>query len=261
VESVDSSLCMVRVVVITPTYNEAETISDHIRNVLSSLSSAGIDGHVLIVDDNSPDGTAGVVSRIASELSNVTLILRPSRMGLGSAYISGFRYVLENMSNIEVVVEMDADGSHDPQALPQLINPVLRGEFDVVVGSRYVGFGRWSGETRGREIISRGANLLARICTGVKIKDLTSGYRAISTRILRLVIDALKEASKGYTFQVESLAEYARICARIGEVPIIFLPRRKGKSKLRPSEILYFFVWNIKHLFMRRIPRILRIKT
>jgi dolichol-phosphate mannosyltransferase len=252
---------MVRVVVITPTYNEAETVSEHIRNVLSSLSAAGIDGHILIVDDNSPDGTANIVTRLAKETDKILVIVRPRRMGLGSAYISGFRYVLENMKNVDIVVEMDADGSHDPRALPQLITPVLKGEFDVVVGSRYVGWGKWAGEAKGREIISRGANLLARICTGVKIKDLTSGYRAISTRILRLVIDVLKEASRGYTFQVESLAEYAYAGARVGEVPIIFLPRRKGKSKLGASEILYFFLWNVKHLFKRRIPRILRIRT
>ena len=246
---------------ITPTYNEAETVSEHIKNVLSSLLDASIDGHILIVDDNSPDGTANIVTRLAKETDKILVIIRPRRMGLGSAYISGFRYVLENMKDVDVVVEMDADGSHDPRALPQLITPVLKGEFDVVVGSRYVGWGKWASESRGREIISRGANLLARICTGVKIKDLTSGYRAISTRILRLVIDALKEASRGYTFQVESLAEYAYAGARIGEVPIIFLPRRRGKSKLGASEILYFFLWNVKHLFKRRIPRILRIKT
>ena len=246
---------------ITPTYNEAETVSEHIKNVLSSLLDASIDGHILIVDDNSPDGTANIVTRLAKETDKILVIIRPRRMGLGSAYISGFRYVLENMKDVDVVVEMDADGSHDPRALPQLITPVLKGEFDVVVGSRYVGWGKWASESRGREIISRGANLLARICTGVKIKDLTSGYRAISTRILRLVIDVLKEASRGYTFQVESLAEYAYAGARIGEVPIIFLPRRKGKSKLGAPEILYFFLWNVKHLFKRRIPRILRIKT
>jgi len=251
---------MGRVVVITPTYNEAGTISGHIIRVLGVLSSAGIDGHVLIVDDNSPDGTAGIVSRLASELGNVTLLSRPRRMGLGSAYVSGFRYVLENMMDVDVVVEMDADGSHDPQALPQLITPVLKGEFDVVVGSRYVGWGRWASESRGREIISRGANLLARICTGVRIKDLTSGYRAISTRTLRLVVEDLKGASKGYTFQVESIAKYAYAGARIGEVPIVFLPRRSGQSKLRVSEILYFFLWNVKHLFARRIPRILGIR-
>ncbi|MEM4449685.1 MAG: polyprenol monophosphomannose synthase [Nitrososphaerota archaeon] len=247
---------MGRVVVITPTYNEAETIDEHIRNVLSVLSSAGIDGHILIIDDNSPDGTAEIVSKIANSSDRVMLIVRPGRMGLGSAYINGFRHVLEKMEDVEAVVEMDADGSHDSHALPQLVAPILRGEFDVVVGSRYVGWGRWSGETRGRELISRGANFLARICTGVKVKDLTSGYRAISARILRLVIDDLKAASRGYTFQVESLVEYANRGARIKEVPIIFLPRRKGKSKLGISEIIYFFLWNVKYFFSRRVPRI-----
>jgi len=252
---------MSRVVVVIPTYNEAETISNVIRDVLESMRIAGIDCHVLVIDDNSPDGTADVVARLAEMTGKVSVIVRPRRMGLGSAYIDGFKHVLEKMKDADVVVEMDADGSHDPKLLPQLVNPVLKGESDVVVGSRYVGWGKWAGETKGREIISRGANLLARICTGVKIKDLTSGYRAISTRILRLVIDVLKEASRGYTFQVESLAEYAYAGARIGEVPIIFLPRRRGKSKLGTSEILYFFLWNVKHLFKRRIPRILRIKT
>lgn len=250
---------MGKVVVVTPTYNEAETISDHVRKVLSVLSSAGIDGHILIIDDNSPDGTANVVSRLAEETDKISIVVRPRRMGLGSAYIDGFRYVLEKISDAEVIVEMDADGSHDPEALPRLVMPVLKGEFDVVVGSRYVGFGRWSGDAGGRVIISKGANFLARICTGVKIRDLTSGYRAISTKILRLVIDDLKRASRGYTFQVESIAEYAYREARIGEVPIIFLPRIRGKSKLRASEIIYFFFWNIKHLFTRRIPRILGI--
>jgi dolichol-phosphate mannosyltransferase len=252
---------MSRVVVVIPTYNEAETIVNVIRDVLESMRMVGIDCHVLVIDDNSPDGTADVVARLAEMTGMVSVMVRPRRMGLGSAYIDGFKHVLEKMKDADVVVEMDADGSHDPRLLPQLVNPVLKGEFDVVVGSRYVGWGKWAGEAKGREIISRGANLLARMCTGVKIKDLTSGYRAISTRILRLVIDVLEEASRGYTFQVESLAEYAYAGARIGEVPIIFLPRRRGKSKLGASEILCFFLWNVKHLFKRRIPRILRIRT
>ncbi len=244
---------------VIPTYNEAETIIDVVKNVLESMSMSGIDCHVLVIDDNSPDGTARIVSKLAEETGRVSLIVRPRRMGLGSAYIDGFRYVIEKMDAVDVVVEMDADGSHDPKVLPQLVLPVLRGEFDVVVGSRYVGFGRWGNNASGRVIISKGANLLARLCTGVKARDLTSGYRAISTKILRRVIDVLKEASRGYTFQVESITEYSYSGARIREIPIIFLPRKKGRSKLGISEIFYFFLWNIKHFFTRRILMILKL--
>jgi len=241
---------LAEVIVVIPTYNEAENIEATIRSVLSVAESSGFDCHILVVDDNSPDGTGEVAMRLGEETGRIGVLRRPGKRGIGSAYVDSFRYLIENMPSARFVVQMDADGSHDPSFLPRLMEPLMDGEADVVVGSRYVGSGRWVGGIH-RQLISRGGNIIASLSTGLRLRDLTSGYRVILADVLRRVIDRMIYARPGYVFQVESLALYASTGARIVEVPIIFKPRRHGKSKLGVKDILAFLSWNMRNLYLR----------
>ncbi|MEM0450235.1 MAG: polyprenol monophosphomannose synthase [Nitrososphaerota archaeon] len=240
-----------RVAVIIPTYNEAGNVLRVLGEVLEAMNRAGLDGTVTVVDDSSPDGTAELVRQLMSTERRVRLIVRPAKSGIGSAYLEGFRRALEEDESVRVLVEMDADGSHDPKDLPRLVMPVLSGEADVAIGSRYVEGGGWEGGQGLREIVSRGANLLARLCTGVRVRDATSGYRAISSSLLLRVLSGIPPSTKGYVFQVETLAAYFRAGARIVEVPIRFRPRLSGKSKLGPKDVLTFAIWNLRYLIRR----------
>ncbi len=240
-----------RVAVIIPTYNEAENVVRVLRQVREVMASEGLEGTVTVVDDSSPDGTAELVRQLSSEDSGIRLMVRPAKSGIGSAYLDGFRDALGSGSDLEVLVEMDADGSHDPFDLPRLVMPVLRGEADVVIGSRYVEGGGWEGGQGLRRVISRGANLLARICTGVPVRDATSGFRAVSSSLMLRVLSSIPPSTKGYVFQVESLAAYFRAGARITEVPIRFRPRASGRSKLGLMDVVTFALWNLKYLVKR----------
>jgi dolichol-phosphate mannosyltransferase len=242
-----------KVAVIIPTYNEAENVVRVLRQVREVMAREGLEGTVTVVDDSSPDGTAELVRRLSSEDGCIRLIVRPMKSGLGSAYLDGFRDALASIPDLDVLVEMDADGSHDPSDLPRLVMPVLRGEADVVLGSRYVEGGGWEGGQRLREFISRGANSLARICTGVPVRDATTGYRAVSSSLMRRVLSSIPPSTKGYVFQVESLAAYFRAGARIVEVPIRFRPRASGKSKLGFGDVIAFALWNLKYLVKRTL--------
>ncbi|MCX8203240.1 MAG: polyprenol monophosphomannose synthase [Nitrososphaeria archaeon] len=249
------------IAVVIPTYNEAETIGSAVRGVVEAASGAGLECVVLVVDDSSPDGTAEVVRRLAGELGRVELLVRPGRMGIGSAYVDGFRHAVERFEGLKAVVEMDADGSHDPSYLQALVGPVLSGTADVAIGSRYVPGGSWEGGQTFRELVSRGANLLARVCTGLKVRDATSGYRAISADLLRRCSASLRASSRGYVFQVESLATFAAFSARVVEVPIAFRPRAAGKSKLRFEDVVTFAAWNLRFLLKRMLGRTARPLT
>lgn len=243
------------VAVVIPTYNEAGSIERVIRSVIEAVERRGVSCRIVVVDDNSPDGTSEVVKRLSEEMGCIDLLVRPGRMGIGSAYVHGFRYALEQVEGLRAVVEMDADGSHDPSQLPLLIEPVLSGEADVAVGSRYVAGGSWEGNQAFREFISRGANLLTRVCTGLRVKDSTSGFRTVSSDLLRTCIATLRGSNKGYVFQVESLATYVGFGARVVEVPISFRPRASGKSKLRVRDVVGFAIWNLKFLLGRTLRR------
>ncbi len=240
-----------KVAVIIPTYNEADNILRVLRQVREAMARAGLEGTVTVVDDNSPDGTAELVRRLSREDSGIRLMVRPAKSGLGSAYLDGFRDALGSDPEVEVLVEMDADGSHDPSDLPRLVMPVLKGEADVVIGSRYVKGGGWEGSQGLREFVSRVANLLSRICTGIPVRDATSGFRAISSSLMLRVLSSVPPSTKGYVFQVESLVAYFRAGARIVEVPIRFRPRASGRSKLTFKDVVAFALWNLKHLAKR----------
>jgi dolichol-phosphate mannosyltransferase len=233
----------VRVLVIVPTYNEAENIAALIREVRN----LDIDPEILIIDDNSPDGTANIVKTIMERDPKVHLIERPKKMGLGSAYITGFKWALDR--NFDVVVEMDADFSHDPKDIKRLVENLEN--CDAVIGSRYVKGVSVVNWPISRLLLSYFANLYARVITGVKIRDLTSGFKAIKTECLRVInLDGIK--SDGYAFQIEIHFNLWFKGFKVCEIPIIFVERRAGKSKLNKG-IIWEAFWMVLRLGLRRM--------
>lgn len=210
-------------VVIVPTYNECENIPLLLPRVLdhSDLS-------VLVVDDGSPDGTGDLVAAEVERNERVHLIRRAGKQGLGTAYIAGFRYALAR--GAEYVFEMDADFSHDPRYLPDLLH-AAQTAYDLVIGSRYVPGGGTSDWGIGRQLISRGGNMYARLILGLPLADMTGGFRCYRRRALESVtLDRIR--SNGYSFQIEMAYRVHQAGLRVGEVPIIFPDRRVGASKM-----------------------------
>ncbi|MCS7146429.1 MAG: polyprenol monophosphomannose synthase [Nitrososphaerota archaeon] len=242
---------MTLVAVVIPTYNEAESIGGILESLFEVSRDEGFDIHVLVVDDNSVDGTVEIVEEFGRRMGFVSVLRRPGKLGLGSAYVDGFRWCLGNLGEFDVAVEMDADGSHDPRELGRLVKPIIGGEADVVVGSRYIQGGGWRGGSLKRRIISRGANLLVRITVGLPVRDATSGYRAISRRVLERAYSERTLYESGYIFQVETLLTYHRLGAKIVEAPINFYERLGGKSKLALSEVFGFAWWCLRQLARR----------
>ena len=240
------------VVVVIPTYMEAENVRWLLPRLLDSLEKAGWRALALIVDDSSPDGTAEVAEEIGSKRGGgVEVLKRPKKLGIGSAYIDGFRHALMRHPWAKYICEMDADGSHPPETLVKMLEYAERLGADVVVASRYIEGGGWVDGSLTRVLISRSANLLARISTGIKLSDLTSGFRAIRAESLRKVVDKLTELRSGYVFQVQLLYLLSRADCKIVEYPLKFMPRRSGESKLGKNEIISYAEWCIKTFFRR----------
>jgi len=201
-----------------------------------------IDGNVIVVDDNSPDGTAEVIKKL-QEKYPIILIERPRKMGIGSSYISGFKKALENGSDI--IFEMDSDLSHDPKNIPNFIKKINDG-FEVVIGSRRTKGGKIIGWKWYRKLISFGGNFIGKHIVGINcVDDLTSGYRAYKKEILKR-IDFKNIESSGYAFQLEMLVKSIRIGSKIDVIPIIFHDRYIGKSKLSRKDIINFFFIALK---------------
>ncbi len=210
--------------VIIPTYQEAANID----NVLTQVRSALPDAHVLVVDDSSPDETAELAGKVATRLGGIDVLVRPGKDGLGAAYRAGFAWGQKN--GYEIMIEMDADMSHDPAALPRLVEGIESGA-DLVIGSRYVAGGAVPGWPAHRLLLSRGGNAYARTLLGMKVVDLTSGYRAFrSSKLAQINLGAVR--ADGYGFQIELAYRMARIGGVIKEVPITFVDRTQGKSKM-----------------------------
>jgi len=224
----------VRVLVVLPTYNEAANIERMLCSVRAALPDAG----VLVVDDGSPDRTADLAERVADEIGGVNVLRRSAKSGLGSAYRSGFRWGLER--GFDVLVEMDCDFSHDPSALPGLVAPLLEG-IDLSVGSRYVPGGEIPNWSFGRRFISRGGNIYADVLLGLEVKDSTSGFRAYRAEILRK-IDLGAVRAEGYGFQIEMVRQVLQHGGRVTEVPIRFVDRVDGLSKMSTSIVVEAFV-------------------
>lgn len=208
---------------IIPTYNEAENIERLLPKLLEHPRF-----RVLVVDDNSPDGTGALVAALAATEPRVALLARPAKLGLGSAYLAGFRQALAQ--GAAYIFEMDADFSHDPAYLPALLNAAEAGA-DLVLGSRYVRGGGTTDWGLFRQLLSRGGNLYAGLILGLPIADSTGGFRCYRRRVLEtLDLDAVR--SNGYSFQIEMVYRVRQAGFRIAEVPIIFPDRRVGKSKM-----------------------------
>ena len=210
-----------------PTYNERENVHGLVAAVRSSLDSAGIDGHVLVIDDGSPDGTGAIADLMAESDARVHVLHRAEKCGIGPAYIDGFRYALAQ--GAELILEMDCDFSHDPASVPRLIE-AARGA-DLVIGSRYTpggGVTDWGLVRRG---ISRGGCLYAQAILGTPVRDLTGGFKCFRRRVLEAI--PLDEVSgQGYGFQVEMTYRTLLAGFRVVEVPITFTDRTVGQSKM-----------------------------
>lgn len=238
-----------QVLVIIPTYDEAENVAD----VLARVHAAAPDVHVLVVDDNSPDGTADLVEARAADDDRLHLLRRPGKAGLGSAYRAGFAWGAER--GYDVMVEMDADLSHDPAALPNLLARIDDGA-DLAIGSRYVPGGSipddWGWH---RKALSRWANRYAGFVLGLDVADNTAGYRAYRATALA-DIDLGSVRADGYGFQIEMAHRVARNGGRIDEVPISFTDRTRGTSKMSGRIVVEAFVlvtwWGVR----RRVPGI-----
>jgi dolichol-phosphate mannosyltransferase len=227
---------MVRGLVITPTYNERENLPRLLPMVLAQDPRL----EILIIDDNSPDGTGQVADEIAAPEPRVHVLHRAGKLGLGTAYLEGFRWALER--GYDWVFEMDADFSHDPSHLPQFIEALA--DYDLVLGSRYLG-GRvtvvnWP---MGRLLLSYFANVYARIVTGLPIGDATGGYKAFRRHVLEgIALDRIE--SEGYAFQIEMSMRAWKKGFRIGEIPIVFVDRTMGESKMS-KHIIREAVWKV----------------
>lgn len=208
--------------VIIPTYNEIDNIESIVDRVL-----AAVDADILIVDDASPDGTGELADALAERHPEVAVLHRTEKDGLGGAYLAGFAWGLER--DYWALVEMDADGSHRPEELPRLLEQLI--DHDLVLGSRWVPGGKVVNWSRHREILSRGGNLYARLALGIDVRDSTGGYRVFSAAALRR-IDLFDVASQGYCFQVDLLWRALERGLRVVEVPITFVERVHGESKM-----------------------------
>jgi dolichol-phosphate mannosyltransferase len=217
------------VAVIIPTYNERDNIEIITGRVRSSVP----DAHVLIVDDNSPDGTGEIADKLAGGDSHVHVLHRAGKAGLGAAYIAGFAWALEQ--GYGAMVEMDADGSHQPEELPRLL-AALDGA-DLVLGSRYVPGGAVLNWPRSRELLSRAGNTYARIMLGLKLSDATGGYRVFRASTLRRIgLDDVD--SQGYCFQIDLARRTIGAGLTVTEVPITFEERQRGASKMSRKIVL-----------------------
>jgi dolichol-phosphate mannosyltransferase len=212
-----------RVLVCIPTYNEAESLPD----VLTGVREHCPDVHVLVADDASPDGTGALADRFAAQDDHVHVLHRSGKAGLGAAYLAAFGWALER--GYDVVVEMDADGSHRPEDLPKLLAAVR--DADLVLGTRWMPGGRTVNWPRRRQLLSLGGNRYARLMLGVPLRDITGGFRAYRASTLRR-LDLPSVRSEGYCFQIELALRAVEAGQRVAEVPITFVERRLGASKM-----------------------------
>jgi len=233
----------VQILVIVPTYNEAANLEKLSGEIHSQLPEADI----LVVDDNSPDGTAELAKRLAGKNRRIKIIRREKKSGLGSAYIRGFKYALKN--GYDFVFQMDADFSHNPQYLPDFLAEVYR--YNLILGSRYIPGGGITNWGAFRRLLSSAANLYARVVLGLSFRDLTGGFKCYSRRLLQdLELDAI--ISEGYVFQIETTYRAQRKGYKIKEIPIIFKGRKKGKSKISRG-ICLEAIWKVPLLRFIRI--------
>ena len=240
-----------RVLVVTPTYQEADNIAELIRRVRA----AAPDVDLLVVDDNSPDGTAAIARAAGAELGHVDVTVREKKDGLGTAYRHGFQIGLDR--GYDVLVEIDADLSHDPAAIPSLVRSIEDGA-DLCIGSRYVPGGSIPEWPWHRRALSRYGNLYASAVLGIKVRDATAGFRAYRATTLT-AIEVWTTRSKGYGFQIENTYRVVRRGGSVAEVPIQFNDRVRGHSKLSAvvavEELALVTWWGVRDRVLRRFSR------
>jgi dolichol-phosphate mannosyltransferase len=233
-----------RAVVCLPTYNERENLEPMLR----ALGDKGVG--VLVVDDNSPDGTGGLADALAAELDYVDVLHRASKEGLGPAYLAGFQRALAD--GAELILEMDCDFSHDPADVPRLIAAVDQGA-DLALGSRYVRGGSVGNWGVLRRFVSAGGSWYARLVLGVPVRDLTGGFKCYRRRVLETIdLDAIE--SKGYAFQIETTYRTLRAGFRVEEIPIHFVDREEGGSKMSKT-IVAEAIWKVPALRLATLRR------
>jgi len=232
-------------VVIIPTYNERENLAAIVPQILSQND----EFHILVVDDNSPDGTGQIADELAAQSPRVHVLHRAGKQGLGKAYLAGFRWALDN--GADFIFEMDADFSHDPKALPGFVRAIQ--DCDLVLGSRYVAGGGVENWPLTRQIMSQGGSLYARTILGIGVRDLTGGFKCFRRRVLE-TIDLNSIETSGYAFQIE-MTYRALLCGfRVREIPIWFVDRVQGTSKMSRRVFLeaVFAVWKLRFGLARR---------
>jgi len=230
---------------VLPTYNEAENIERLVEAALPQLAQTG-EHHILIVDDNSPDGTGQIADRLAGEHDEVEVLHRTAKEGLGRAYVAGFTRALE--AGAERVMEMDSDFSHDPADLRALL--AASADADLVLGSRYVEGGGVRNWGLLRRLVSRGGSLYARVVLGLPVRDLTGGFKCFRRQVLE-ALDLESVHADGYGFQIELTYRAVRAGFRVKEVPIVFSERELGQSKMT-ARIALEAIWKVPLLRMRR---------
>ncbi|PID50863.1 MAG: dolichol-phosphate mannosyltransferase [Propionibacteriales bacterium] len=230
------------VLVVIPTYNEAENIA----SIVGRLRTAVEDAHVLIADDNSPDGTGAIADGLAEKDDHVHVMHRAGKEGLGAAYLAGFHWGLDK--GYDTIVQMDADGSHQPEQLPLLLEALKSA--DMVKGSRYVPGGSVVNWPRHRLLLSKGGSLWTRLCLGIPLRDITGGFNAFRADTLR-GINLDEVASAGYCFQVDLAWRTIKAGYRVKEVPIEFVEREYGDSKMSKNIVIEALIrttlWGVDH--------------
>ncbi len=228
-----------RAVVCLPTFNERENLPPMVAALLERL---GPDDRILVIDDNSPDGTGELADRLAAEHARVSVLHRPRKEGLGPAYLDGFRHALAD--GAELVLEMDCDFSHDPADVPRLV--AATADADLVIGSRYVAGGRIENWGPGRRFVSRAGSLYAQILLRAPVRDLTGGFKCYRRDVLER-IDLAAVSSRGYAFQIETTYRALRAGFRAVELPIVFHDREAGRSKMSRAIVLEA-IWRVPFL-------------
>ncbi|MEW6684886.1 MAG: polyprenol monophosphomannose synthase [Candidatus Edwardsbacteria bacterium] len=234
-----------KTLIITPTYNERENIREFTSEVLAVSPLI----EMLIIDDNSPDGTGQILDELSKENSRIHVFHRPKKLGLGTAYTTGFKWALEG--DYDYIFEMDADFSHDPKTLPIFLEKIK--EYDLVIGSRYIEGVNVVNWPMKRLLLSFFANMYARIVTAVPIRDLTSGFKCYRREVLQ-AINLNEIHSNGYAFQIEMHYKVWHKGFRVIEIPIVFVERKKGDSKMS-KKIIYeaaWMVWKLRLLSLLR---------
>jgi dolichol-phosphate mannosyltransferase len=225
---------------ILPTYGEADNIS----KLIEDIENLRLDASILVIDDSSPDGTSEIVKEKQVKYANVVLFVRPKKTGLGTAITDGFKIFLSAQNPPKYVFTMDADFSHNPQDIPQLLATMKECDCGIVIGSRYVRGGKIAGWPFTRKVISKTANFIARASLGLKLHDCTSGFRCYSTKFLKETIGDLH--SHTYEIQIETVRQAVSRKFNVKESPILFVNRKRGKSKLSLTEVKSYLSYTFK---------------